>query len=100
MWRTLIEAAATSLRSAETLSHGKSQVEQEPAASMPRGRRATARGLRHLFASQPKRSEVSDRGRRPGGEDRLVFPAAERWGPNRLAYEELCEALRFDASQA
>jgi hypothetical protein len=32
-------------------------------------------------------------------EDRLVFSAAERWGPNRLAYEEHCEALRFDASQ-
>ena len=56
----------------------KRQVEQEPAASAPRGRRAASRGLWYLLASQPKRSDVSDRGRRPGGEDRLVFPAAQR----------------------
>ena len=33
-----------------------------------------------------RRSDVSDCSRRPCGEDRLVFPAAQRWGPNRLAY--------------
>ena len=54
-------------------------VEQEPAASAPRGRRATSRGLWYLLASR-KRSDVSDRGRRPGGEDRVVFSAAQRWG--------------------
>jgi hypothetical protein len=32
--------------------------------------------------------------------NRLVLPAAQRWGPNRLAHEQHCEALRFDASQA
>jgi hypothetical protein len=53
---------------------------------MPRSRRATSRSLWYLLASRPKRSDVSDRGRRPRGEDRLVFSAARRRGPNRLAW--------------
>jgi hypothetical protein len=90
-----------SLMCGETLSHGeKRQVKQEPAARAPRGRRAASRGLRHLFASRPKRPDGSDRGRRPGSKNRLVFGAAERRGPNRLADEEHCEALGFDATQA
>src|SRR5262249_4994027 len=68
---------------AETLSHGeKRQVEKKPAPSAPRGPRATSRGLGYLLASEPKWPDVSDRGRRPGSEDRLVFPVAQRWGPN------------------
>jgi hypothetical protein len=39
-----------SLMSAETLFHGeKREVEQQPAASVPRDRRAASRGLRHFF---------------------------------------------------
>ena len=61
-----------------SISHGeKRHVEQEPAASAPRGRRAASRGLWHLLESQPKRSEGFDRGRQPDGEDRLVFPTAQ-----------------------
>src|SRR5262245_55963575 len=68
---------------AQRPSHGeKRQVKKSSVASAPCSPRTTSRGLRYLLASESKRSDVSDRGRRPGSEDRLVFPAAQRWGPN------------------
>src|SRR6516164_64767 len=68
-----------SLMSARFFPHdGKRQIEEEPAASAPGGRRAASRGLWHLRTPQPNRSHVSDRGRRPGVEDRVVFLATKR----------------------
>src|SRR5262245_48149936 len=62
---------------AQRHSHGeKRQVKKGSVASAPCGPRTTSRGLRYLLASESKWSDVSDRGRRPGSEDRLVFPAA------------------------
>src|SRR6516162_8286083 len=59
----------------ETLFHGqKRYVDQKPAASAPGGRRAASRGLGYLLGSQRQWSDVSDRGRRPGSEDRPRFP--------------------------
>jgi hypothetical protein len=66
---------------------------------VPRGRCATSRGLRYLLTPQPKRSVVSDRGRRLGRGDRLVFPAAQRQGPHQVAYKQFIEAFRFNTSK-
>ena len=53
---------------AQRPSHGeKRQVKKSSVASAPCSPRTTSRGLRYLLASESKRSDVSDRGRRPTG---------------------------------
>jgi len=51
-----------------------------------------------LRRSRNGRSSLIAVGDRAG--DSLVFPAAQRWEPDRLAYQQYCEALRFYAAEA